>query len=226
MVTFTFFNFKGFSNCWWAFTQMGRRSFQAKAAEGLQFAKMLGTGGGKGFSIYPNFGQYGWLGVWDSEAQARSFFDKNALFHRFKGFSDTCFTIYAQPVMAHGKWDGQEPFIAQGTFDPQKPIAVLTRATIKKRHLLNFWRYVPRVSRSIEAFADKTLFSVGVGELPLIQQATFSIWHSGQAMMDYAYKSPFHAEVVKKTRELGWYDEELFARFTVVDRVDYTDKTY
>jgi hypothetical protein len=44
-------------------------------------------------------------------------------------------------------------------------------------------------------------------------QATFSLWESAESMMDYAYKNPKHAEMVKKTRELGWYSEELFARF-------------
>jgi hypothetical protein len=31
--------------------------------------------------------------------------------------------------------------------------------------------------------------------------------------MNYAYQNPKHAEMVKKTRELQWYSEELFARF-------------
>jgi hypothetical protein len=44
-------------------------------------------------------------------------------------------------------------------------------------------------------------------------QATFSVWSSADAMFDYAYSNPKHAEMVKKTRELNWYSEELFARF-------------
>jgi hypothetical protein len=44
-------------------------------------------------------------------------------------------------------------------------------------------------------------------------QATYSLWKTGDAMMDYAYKNDKHAAMVKKTRELGWYSEELFARF-------------
>jgi hypothetical protein len=32
-------------------------------------------------------------------------------------------------------------------------------------------------------------------------------------MMDYAYKNKNHREVVQLTRKLGWYKEELFARF-------------
>ena len=58
------------------------------------------------------------------------------------------------------------------------------------------------------------IFSIGIGELPIIQQATFSLWQDAKKMMDYAYKSQFHSEVVQKTRALGWYSEELFARFS------------
>ena len=67
IVTVTLFRFKGFGNRFWAFGQMGRRPFQKGIADGLTFGKMLGTGSGNGFSIFPNFGVYGWLGVWDTE---------------------------------------------------------------------------------------------------------------------------------------------------------------
>ena len=33
------------------------------------------------------------------------------------------------------------------------------------------------------------------------------------AVQHYAYQNQKHSEVVKKTRELGWYKEELFSRF-------------
>jgi hypothetical protein len=55
--------------------------------------------------------------------------------------------------------------------------------------------------------------SIGVGEWPLIQQATISIWKTQREMIDYAYKNPKHREVVMLTRKLKWYKEEMFARF-------------
>ena len=216
IVTVTVFRFKGFKNRFWAFGQMGRRLFQKGLAEGLTFGKMLGTGGGNGFSIAPNFGVYAWLGAWDTEGAARIFFKQNAVYQLFTHHAFEHFTVYLQPTMAHGKWDGEEPFKISAPFDASESVAVLTRATIKPSFLYRFWQYVPRTSRSIET-AEGRLFSLGVGELPLIQQATFSLWLSGKQMMDYAYKSRYHAEVVKKTRELGWYSEELFARFKVLD---------
>jgi heme-degrading monooxygenase HmoA len=48
-------------------------------------------------------------------------------------------------------------------------------------------------------------------------QATFSLWDSGKAMQDFAYKSKYHKEVVQLTRDRNWYKEEMFARFQVID---------
>jgi len=97
-------------------------------------------------------------------------------------------------------------------FQPDKPIAVITRARIKWKYLWAFWKDVPAASKSLEPF-DARWTGKGIGEWPLIQQATFSIWENQEAMMDFAYRNPEHRKVIQKTRKLGWYSEEMFARF-------------
>ena len=114
-------------------------------------------------------------------------------------------------VAGHGDWDGGNPF-DYASEEPGGKIAVLTRATIHGARLLNFWRYVPKVSRSMEG-APGLRFAIGIGELPLIQQATFSLWDSKEDMTNYAYTMARHKEVVKQTRKQKWYKEELFTRF-------------
>ena len=88
----------------------------------------------------------------------------------------------------------------------------MTRARIRFRKLLSFWSRVGSVSQSLKNYEGLVL-SIGVGEWPLIQQATISIWKTQREMMDYAYKNPKHREVVMLTRKLNWYKEEMFARF-------------
>jgi hypothetical protein len=221
MVTFTFFCFKEFPNKWWVFTQMGRRPFKASSTEGVSFVKLLGTGGGNGFSIRPDFSQYGLMVAWESEQHASQFFNQNPVFQSFKNKAFEYITFYLKPITAHGQWHGVAPFNFNKNnmvkTESNSPVAVLTRARIKTNRLFDFWQYVPRVSRSINEYSEQRVFSTGIGELPFVEQATFSVWTSGDAMMDYAYKNPYHAEVVKKTRELGWYSEELFSRFTLID---------
>jgi hypothetical protein len=93
-----------------------------------------------------------------------------------------------------------------------KPVVVLTRATIRLSKLYYFWKRVGNVSSTLENY-DGLALSIGVGEWPLIQQATLSVWKTQTEMMDYAYKNQKHREVVQLTRKLNWYKEELFARF-------------
>jgi hypothetical protein len=61
------------------------------------------------------------------------------------------------------------------------------------------------------------LTSVGIGEVPFIKQATFSIWESKEQMRSFAYKLPLHKEVIKKTHQEKWYSEDMFTRFKVIE---------
>ena len=68
----------------------------------------------------------------------------------------------------------------------------------------------------LAAQGDRLLFGIGVGEVPLVQQCTISVWRDAAAIDQYAYRQTGHREVVKLTRQRQWYSEELFARFAVL----------
>jgi len=213
IVTLSFFRYDQPKNQWWGFKQMGLAPRDLAKVKGLSFSKMMGSGNGNGFSIWPNFGVYGLLGVWDAMGDADVFFADHPLFNAFTQKATEIWTIYLQTAKVHGTWDGNTPFIENTPYQPEAPIAVITRATIRTSRLWHFWRFVPGVSKSMwNEHQAGLLFSVGIGELPLVQQATFSLWKNSTAMQDYAYQGQFHSQVVRKTRELGWYKEELFAR--------------
>ena len=59
--------------------------------------------------------------------------------------------------------------------------------------------------------------AIGVGEAPIGLQGTFSLWDSGRDLVDFAYRSPAHVETIARTEPSGWYSEELFARFAVLE---------
>ncbi len=213
IVTITFFKFDKLSSKWKGLSMMGRAPGALSKVNGMSFGKMLGSGGRNGFSIFPNFGVYGILAVWEEEKWAEQFFRTNSFFRELNQHAVEQWTSYLRTSMVHGVWEGQCPFSVTETFDKDQLVAVLTRATIRTKRLAHFWKYVPRVSRSMDDHKEGLLFSAGVGELPLVQQATVSFWQNSRLMQAYAYQSRFHKEVIQKTRELGWYKEELFARF-------------
>lgn len=213
MISISFFKFNGPQNRWFGFRQMGLSPEILAHIQGLKFAKMLGSGSGNGFSIWPNFGVYGLLGVWESEADARRFLDQHQMMQAFRDKASSVWTVFMRTAHSHGVWDGETPFENTVQYDPESVVGVITRATIYPNKLWQFWRFVPPVSRSMSEHKEGMLFSVGIGELPLIQQATFSLWENSTLMKKFAYQSSQHKRVVKRTREMNWYKEELFARF-------------
>lgn len=127
---------------------------------------------------------------------------------------ETC-SIFLKPVEGHGTWDGKKIFGDLCGDSPQGLIAVLTRATIRLNRLKEFWQNVPAISAQTTS-AKGLLYSIGIGEVPLVKQATFSIWKSKDDMKEFAYRMKEHTDVIKKTRERDWYSEELFVRFAVI----------
>lgn len=212
ITTCSFFKVEGFSNKWWAFKQMRKGFRNLENVQGLSFYKLLGSGGKNGFSSIPNFGTYVLFCVWDSEEIASKFFKENPLFEAYQKRSIENFTAYLSAAESHGSWDGVQPFVKNSTMEANKPVVVLTRARIHFNKLWSFWSKVGKVSRSLERYNGLEL-SIGVGEWPLIQQATLSFWRTQAEMLDYAYKNKRHKEVILLTRKLNWYKEEMFARF-------------
>ncbi|MGB3547934.1 MAG: hypothetical protein WBA17_13220 [Saprospiraceae bacterium] len=214
-VTVSLLRYSGFSNRHWAFFLMGSAPQNVRRANGAQFVRLLGSGANDGFGKMPNFGVYALLIAWRDEAAANAFFARYPLWQEIVARSEEQFTAHLQPTLAHGSWGGETPFATNGDYDPGEPVAVITRATISTKRMLEFWRRVPTIVDSLAEQPGRRI-SIGIGEYPLFMQATFSLWTSGKAMQHYAYHSPRHREVIAETRRRGWYSEELFSRFRVL----------
>jgi heme-degrading monooxygenase HmoA len=210
VVTFSVFEYAR-KDRFWALAQMGLAPRQLKAVKGLSFAKMMGSGR-NGFGLMPDFGRYALLGAWETEAAADAFFE-SPLVSTFRRRAAEMWSVKMLPLRSHGNWDGSSPFVPHPYLHhPGLPVAVLTRASIRLRALPDFWRHVPQASRNLYN-SDALLYSIGVGEKPLVQQATVSFWRDAQALEQFAYRKSGHKEIVRLTRERNWYSEELFARF-------------
>ena len=210
VVTFTLFRFEG-RHAFWIFGQMQKSKKDFSRVAGLEFFKLMGSGGKDGFSKMPHVNVYGLLAVWESEQAAAAYFEESKHFSEFRSRATEFWTIYMNTSKAYGKWSGVNPFQSIHPYQ-SGPIAVITRARIKLRFLRKFWSYVPSVSKNMDE-RDGSIFSIGIGEYPWFMQATFSLWEDEDSMRKYAYRSKVHSEVIQKTRALGWYSEELFANF-------------
>lgn len=217
-VLFTYFELSGWRGKWFAFRNMGLGVERLGKPEGMEWLKLLGSGSANGFGLWPNWGGYALLAAFPSEVLAKAAL-ASPLWKAYQSHAASAKTFVLQPLQVHGAWDGVNPFrTSDAEYNRDDETVVLTRARIHNRHLPAFWSRVRKVSESIADFPERT-FAVGVGELPVIQQATVSHWTSGRAMEAYAYSSKYHSEVVRLTREEGWYTEELFCRFGVVEIV-------
>ncbi len=195
------------------------------------FWKLMGCGRNGTFDKTPDWRQWAVLEVRSLESEVWSEKDNHNsslltpvprlqspdfLLLWWKLFNCEKWTLELEPIEGHGTWDGKQCF---GTLAKQTGyegmIGILTRATIRLNKLNSFWRNVDAVAQQM-AGANGFITSLGIGEVPFIKQATFSIWESREQMKQFAYQMQEHAEVIRKTRKENWYSEEMFVRFKII----------
>jgi hypothetical protein len=101
-------------------------------------------------------------------------------------------------------------------------VAAVTRARLAWQRAREFWRAVPPVSADLAGRPGLRL-AIGIGEAPVGLQGTFSLWESAAALRAFTRGSAAHREAVRLTSQRGWYAEELFARFAVLDAAGTVD---
>jgi hypothetical protein len=217
-VTLSLFRFDPWRHRLWGFRQMGEAGPVLDRVSGLRFHRLLGTGAADGFSPWPDTHDIGLLQVWSGADAAEAYFSGHALHAAFMDRAQEHYRLGLLAEHGHGRWAGREPFVYTGDRRTSGPIAVITRATIRWRALPSFWRSVPAIRHTL-ANEPGLLLAEGIGEWPLVQQATFSVWRDVADMMHFAYTSQHHRRAVADTRRKGWFSEELFARFAVLSSI-------
>ena len=185
---------------------------------GLRFVKVLGTGSGESFTVRDaDWHRWALLTVFDDRPSANAFAD--ASFDRsWRRIATETLRLDLRPLTSTGRWARRTPF------DPPHPpqrwrgtVAALTRARIRPTNgnasraratgrgrsgaasrphpSLGNRRGAYRIARNLQHVA--------------VQRCAERVRPAGQT----------HRRVIEQTRRTGWYAEELFARFAVLDAV-------
>ncbi len=214
-VSLSLFRFDSIAARLWALGQMGAARIAFARMPEVGFWKLCGSGTGEGFTPRPNWGVWAILAVWPDADTARSTIANARIYRRWRGMARESWTVYLDPISSRGKWSGTAPFLPKPNPDAaDRLLAVLTRASLNPSKMLRFWQRVPDISMVIGADPN-VLFKIGIGELPLLHQVTFSIWPDAASMKKFARGDGPHGRAISAVRDGDWFAEELYARFSV-----------
>ena len=199
-----------------AFISMAIDRMRSRKFTGISFSKLLGTGTGKTFTPSDaDLTRWGMVVVVEKNRLAD--FDSSSIVNNWRKRSTSEFRAVLSPLSSHGLWAKQNPFdFTAPLSNPDAQIAAITRARIKWHKNFRFWGAVPPVVTDLHN-SPGLITAIGIGEAPIGLQGTFSLWKSAAALRDFAYKGQAHQVAIKQTETIGWYSEELFARFEVLE---------
>jgi hypothetical protein len=191
-----------------AMSHLGPSRVALRRTPGLRFWRVLGTGDGHHTGPGADLQRTALFSIWDDEA-ALDRFQSRAWPRALEAWH-----VRLRAAGGHGAWRGHAVLaeIDQAPDDARGPIAIITRADVKRHSWRAFNAAGPAVSDELNA-SPGLLAVVGVGEAPVGRLGTFSLWDSYSSARRFAYTQPNHRKVITATRDGGWYGEELFARF-------------
>jgi spheroidene monooxygenase len=194
----------------WGFSRFVIGRFGMWGVQGLRFFKVLGSGKNGGFGLAPSATHQGLFCIFDTEAQADAFLHSSKVIRSYRQHAREWFSAKLAAYSCKGSWAGTR--IAVNAHEPNcGPIGALTRASIRPSKALAFWRKSPPAEASL-AKARGCLLAVGLGEAPVLRQATFTIWESADAMNAYA-RTGAHMEAIQASLSGGHFSESMFVRF-------------
>jgi spheroidene monooxygenase len=212
----------------WGWWRIARGAKSWRGVPGLRLARVLGSGFEGGFGLRPSVSRQGVFLVFAGLADAEHFLATSPALQTYRDRADDLCVITLRAWSARGSWGGQtlSPSIAAPLgAGPAMPVAALTRASIRPRRASAFWRMAPSTQSAIES-APGCVLAVGLGEAPLLRQATFSVWTSIAAMDAYA-RSGAHLAAIREAHRVGYFSESMFVRFVPVSmRGRWKGKSY
>jgi hypothetical protein len=199
-----------------ALLRMGLDRGPVRRTRGVRFAKLLGTGDGRTFTVRDADPlRWALLATWTDVAAARAFDTASPVTRAWARLAEERFRLDLRPLVSRGRWSGRAPFGDPTPVRTTGPVAAITRARLSPARAARFWSAVPPVSAELHR-SPGLRAAVGIGEAPVGLQGTFSLWESTDALREFAHRSAAHVDVIGRTERERWYAEELFARFDVL----------
>jgi len=197
------------SRLWgWSRIVLGARPL--RNVPGLRLAKALGSGHDGGFGLRPSASRQGLFAVFGSQADADAFIQTSPIPKAYAARSREFLSLKLRATSSRGTWGGAE-MAATASAPTSGPVAALTRASIRPSRARDFWAHSPASERALQD-APGCLLAVGLGEAPILRQATFSLWES-QAAMDAYARGGAHLQAIRAATAGGWFSESMFVRF-------------
>lgn len=194
----------------WGWSRFVVGRFALRGVPGLRFVKVLGSGHEGRFGLKPSASITGLFCVFDDAASANAFTAPGGPLQAWRKRAGDHFCVRLHPWSSRGSWSGMRlPVTAVAP--AQGPVASLTRASIRPSRAAAFWGMEPAAERALTGVRGCRL-AVGVGEAPLLRQATFSLWDSVADMNDYARQGA-HQAAIRAAAERGFFSESMFVRF-------------
>ena len=195
---------------WWRVAR-GQRSLHGQP--GLVFAKALGSGHDGGFGLRPSATRQGLFTVFEGEDLADEFIEHSPHVQAYRQRARETCVLKLRATSSRGSWGGHSIAVtAQAA--AQQPVVALTRASIRPRRAGAFWRQSPPSETSL-ARAQGCRLAVGLGEAPVLRQATLSLWQSQEHMDAYA-RSGAHLAAIHAAYDGRYFSESMFVRFAPV----------